>query len=130
MLGYPKVVNRWPPGDARMSVWGRLSGVLARLALMPMRGDDVPRHPVRRAEAHPDQQLPPDRYPGSIPAVAQVLAEGLDLGLGVTFLVGESGSGKSTIVEAIAMAFGMSPESGSTHSPSHPPVRRPSPSTR
>jgi predicted ATPase len=32
----------------------------------------------------------------------------------LTVLVGENGSGKSTIVEALAMAFGMSPEGGST----------------
>ena len=33
----------------------------------------------------------------------------------MTLLVGENGSGKSTIVEAVAMAFGLSPEGGSTH---------------
>jgi len=32
----------------------------------------------------------------------------------VTFLVGENGSGKSTLVEAVADAFGLSPEGGST----------------
>lgn len=31
-------------------------------------------------------------------------------------LVGENGSGKSTLVEAVAAAFGLSPEGGSTHS--------------
>ncbi len=30
----------------------------------------------------------------------------------MTFLVGENGSGKSTLVEAIAMAYGLSPEGG------------------
>ena len=43
----------------------------------------------------------------------QLLGEGLDLPAGVTLLVGENGSGKSTIVEAVAMAFGLSPEGGS-----------------
>lgn len=47
-------------------------------------------------------------------AVAQVLDEGLELAEGVTLLVGENGTGKSTIVEAVAMAFGLSPEGGST----------------
>lgn len=89
---------------------------VATVTGMPMRGDDVPRHPVRRAEARAGHVLRPDSYPASIPAVAQVLAEGLDLGPGVTFLVGENGSGKSTIVEAIAVAFGLSPEGGSTGS--------------
>ena len=83
---------------------------------MPLRGDDVPRHPVRRVEARAGHDLSPTSYPASIPAVAQVLADGLDLAPGVTFLVGENGSGKSTIVEAVATSFGLSPEGGSTHS--------------
>ncbi|RYC05269.1 AAA family ATPase [Nocardioides zhouii] len=83
---------------------------------MPMRGDDVPRHPVRRVEARAGHELRPGSYPASIPAIAQVLADGLDLGPGVTFLVGENGSGKSTLVGAIATAYGLSPEGGSTHS--------------
>jgi predicted ATPase len=83
---------------------------------MALRGDDVPRHPVRRVEADPGRPLDPAGYPGAIPAVAQVLTEGLDLSPGVTFLVGENGSGKSTIVEAVATAFGLSPEGGSSHS--------------
>ena len=33
----------------------------------------------------------------------------------MTLLVGENGSGKSTLVEAIAMAYGLSPEGGSIH---------------
>ena len=83
---------------------------------MPSTGVAVPRHPVRRVEARADHGLDPDDWPASIPAVAEILTEGLDLSPGVTFLVGENGSGKSTIVEAIAMAYGMSSEGGSTHS--------------
>jgi predicted ATPase len=83
---------------------------------MPLRGQDVARHPVRRVEARAGHALTTHRYPASIPAVAQVLRDGLDLGPGVTFLVGENGSGKSTLVEAVAIAFGLSPEGGSTHS--------------
>lgn len=56
---------------------------------------------------------PSSTWPASIPAVAQVLTEGIDLAPGVTFLVGENGSGKSTIVEGIAIAYGLSPEGGS-----------------
>lgn len=41
------------------------------------------------------------------------MRDGLDLSPGVTFLVGENGSGKSTLVEAIAAAYGLSPEGGS-----------------
>lgn len=83
---------------------------------MPLRGQDVARHPVRRVEARAGHALAAHRYPASIPAVAQVLQDGVDLAPGVTFLVGENGSGKSTLVEAVAIAFGLSPEGGSTHS--------------
>lgn len=48
----------------------------------------------------------------TVPAVAQVASRGFDLSRGVTFLVGENGSGKSTLVEAIAVAYGLSPEGG------------------
>lgn len=50
-----------------------------------------------------------------IPAVRQLLLDGLDLG-SATVLLGENGSGKSTIVEAIAMAYGLAAEGGSTGS--------------
>ena len=75
---------------------------------------DLDTHPVRRVEADRGQSLPSGRWPVTIPAVAQLLSDGLDLGPGVTFLVGENGSGKSTIVEAVAGAYGLSPEGGST----------------
>src|SRR6478735_7257002 len=71
---------------------------------MPLRGQDFARHPVRRIEARAGHELAPHRYPRSIPAVAQVLRDGLDLAPGVTFLVGENGSGKSTLAEA-ALSF-------------------------
>lgn len=73
--------------------------------------------PVVRLEADDEakaEQLPAGEWPRTIPAVAQVLADGLELPPGVTLLVGENGSGKSTIVEAAAAAFGLSPEGGST----------------
>ena len=37
-----------------------------------------------------------DEWPATIPAVAQLLRDGLELVPGVTLLVGENGSGKST----------------------------------
>lgn len=52
-------------------------------------------------------------WPFTLPAVAQLLRDGLELGPGVTFLVGENGSGKSTVVEAVAMAYGLNAEGGS-----------------
>ena len=69
--------------------------------------------PVRRVQRHPDADAPPARWPQTIPAVRQLLAEGLDLGR-ATVLVGDNGSGKSTVVEAIAEAFGLNAEGGST----------------
>ena len=71
--------------------------------------------PVVRISRSPGAVLTADEWPASIPAVAQVLEDGLDLGPGVTFLVGENGSGKSTLVEAIAVAYGLSPEGGSAY---------------
>jgi predicted ATPase len=70
------------------------------------------RYPVRRVEASPAATFDPTTWPATIPAVRQLLRDGLDLGR-ATVLVGENGSGKSTLVEAVAIAFGLSPEGGS-----------------
>lgn len=78
--------------------------------------DDLPfaRLPVRRVEASPHDGPPPaGQWPATIPAVTQLLSEGLDLGP-ATVLVGENGTGKSTLVGAIAMTFGLNAEGGST----------------
>jgi predicted ATPase len=75
------------------------------------------RRPVRRIER--SEHAPgvnPSLWPGSLPAVAQLLTDGLELPAGITFLVGENGSGKSTLVEAVAAAYGLDPEGGSVHS--------------
>ena len=77
---------------------------------------DFDQPPVRRVAIAPDADLAPGQWPLTIPAVAQLATGGLDLGKGVTFLVGENGSGKSTLVEGVAVAYGLSPEGGSTHS--------------
>lgn len=69
--------------------------------------------PVVRAFVDPERRPPAREWPMTVPAVAQLVRDGLDLPPGVTFLVGENGSGKSTIVEGVAMAFGLSPEGGS-----------------
>jgi predicted ATPase len=76
---------------------------------------DFDQPPVVRVSRADGDGLPRGQWPRTVPAVEQLLTEGLTLDKGVTFLVGENGSGKSTIVEAVAMAFGMSPEGGSTH---------------
>jgi predicted ATPase len=71
--------------------------------------------PVRRVVANEHAPIGSPDWPMSIPAVAQVLREGLDLAAGVTLLVGENGSGKSTLVESIAMAFGLAAEGGTSN---------------
>ncbi len=70
-------------------------------------------HPVRRVERAPGASVPADAWWACIPAVRQLLDQGLDLPPGVTFLVGENGSGKSTVIEAVAEAYGLNPEGGS-----------------
>ena len=77
---------------------------------------DFDQPPVVRVFGDPERSLSRGTWPANIPAVAQLLTDGLDLAPGVTFLVGENGSGKSTLVEGIAMAYGLSPEGGSTFS--------------
>jgi predicted ATPase len=91
---------------------------------MTERGDRLhDDRPVRRVRAYSDVSWDATTWPASIPAVAQVLAKGLELARGVTFLVGENGSGKSTLVEGVATAYGLPPEGGSNQG-SH--VTRPS----
>jgi predicted ATPase len=52
-----------------------------------------------------------DEYPFSLPAVRAL--DALALHPAVTFLVGENGTGKSTLLEAIAVAWGFNAEGGS-----------------
>ncbi|GAB3698344.1 AAA family ATPase [Mariniluteicoccus flavus] len=70
------------------------------------------RRPVRRVFARPDVSVG-NHWPHTIPAVRQLLTEGLDLG-SATVLVGDNGTGKSTVVEALAGAYGLNVEGGST----------------
>lgn len=59
-----------------------------------------------------DDRLPSrDVYPFTIPAIASL--RDLAFKQPVTFLVGENGTGKSTLLEAIAVAWGLNPEGGS-----------------
>lgn len=51
-------------------------------------------------------------WPATIPAVEQLLCEGLELPAGLTVLVGENGSGKSTLIEALADAVKINSEGG------------------
>ncbi|MBV8932957.1 MAG: AAA family ATPase [Kutzneria sp.] len=65
----------------------------------------------------PDGLLPADdrqrwRWPFTVPAVAELADRGLEFDQPVTFLVGENGSGKSTVVEALAEAYGLDAQGG------------------
>ncbi len=69
--------------------------------------------PVRTFLPPPGGQVDESVWPASVPAMAQVLREGLELPAGLTVLVGENGSGKSTVVESLAEAYGLNPQGGS-----------------
>ena len=106
MLGMKALAAR--PGPA---LHGRVRGRAAAGAA------DVT-EPVRhfeRVDWAPRDDPPPDleEWPFTIPAVAQLVAEGgLEIPAGVTFLIGENGSGKSTLVEALAAIY---PRHGFVH---------------
>jgi predicted ATPase len=69
--------------------------------------------PVRAFLPGPDLRVDESAWPASVPAMAQVLREGLELPAGLTVLVGENGSGKSTVMEALAEAYGLNSQGGS-----------------
>src|SRR5438128_11973078 len=71
-----------------------------------------------------------DKYPFSLPAIRHL--DRLELHPKVTYFIGENGIGKSTLLEAIAVAWGFNPEGGSrnfnfssreTHSALHSALR-------
>jgi predicted ATPase len=68
---------------------------------------------VRAFLPGPDVEVAESVWPASVPAMAQLLREGLELPAGLTVLVGENGSGKSTVVESLAEASGLNPQGGS-----------------
>ena len=74
--------------------------------------------PVRHVGINDFSPPDPDVWPATLAPVQQILRDGMDLGRATVF-VGENGSGKSTLVEAIAMAFGVNPEGGSTGARHH-----------
>jgi predicted ATPase len=69
--------------------------------------------PVRTFQPREGLEVDESVWPASVPAVAHLLREGLELPAGLTVLVGENGSGKSTVVEGLAEAYGLNPQGGS-----------------
>jgi predicted ATPase len=68
---------------------------------------------VRVIRGDPARLVDASVWPATVPAVAQVLRDGLVLPPGLTVLVGENGSGKSTVVEMLAEACGLNPQGAS-----------------
>ena len=61
-----------------------------------------------------NKDIPENNYLANLPVVKNLKLKGeLIFNKPVTFLVGENGIGKSTIIEAIAVAYGFNPEGGS-----------------
>ena len=65
---------------------------------------------LQSASIRPDAEFDRNTYPYNIPAVRKL--EQMEFHPDVTFFVGENGAGKSTVLEAIALALGYSPEGG------------------
>jgi predicted ATPase len=65
---------------------------------------------LRRIELRTERIDSFDEYPYCLPAIRSL--DSLEFHPKVTFLVGENGTGKSTILEAIAVAYGFNPEGG------------------
>ena len=72
--------------------------------------------PVRAFRPDPERPVDLGTWPATVPALAQILRDGLELPAGLTVLVGENGSGKSTVVETLAEAYGLNPQGGSVQS--------------
>jgi predicted ATPase len=69
-----------------------------------------PKPYLQQIAIRPDAQIDFALYPYCIPAVREMGQ--LKFHRDVTFFVGENGAGKSTVLEAIAVALGYSPEGG------------------
>jgi len=75
-----------------------------------MRAIDA-KHYLLRANLLWDRVDDRNQYPYSLKAVRSL--DGLEFHPKVTFLVGENGTGKSTLIEAVAVAWGFNAEGGS-----------------
>lgn len=65
---------------------------------------------LRSIEVKKNEISNPEEYPFYLPVLKDLTS--LDFHPKVTYFVGENGSGKSTILEALAVAYGFNPEGG------------------
>lgn len=65
---------------------------------------------IRSIELLKDKVPSFEKYPFSLPVIKSL--SHLELHPAVTFFIGENGTGKSTILEAVAAAYGFNPEGG------------------
>ena len=85
---------------------------------------DFDQPPVVEVRGRPGAAAVPRRVAGDDPRGRAAPAGGTDPAPGVTFLVGENGPGKSTIVEAVAMAYGLGPRGWLHRQPARHPRAR------
>ena len=69
--------------------------------------------PLRSVHMHTLAPADLTTWPATLPPVRQLLLDGVELGP-ATVLTGDNGAGKSTIIEAIAGAYGLNAEGGGT----------------
>jgi predicted ATPase len=95
-------------GDAHHRPFGQNGGMGSRTD-----NQEFDARPVRAFRPATGADADESGWPASVPAMGQLLREGLELPAGLTVLVGENGSGKSTVVECMAEAYGLNPQGGS-----------------
>ncbi|MFC7374827.1 MULTISPECIES: AAA family ATPase [unclassified Brachybacterium] len=69
--------------------------------------------PLRAVRMHALSPADMGEWPATLPPMEQLLTQGLEFGR-ITVLTGDNGAGKSTVVEAIAGAYGLNVEGGGT----------------
>lgn len=93
-------------------------------------GENIKSQYIRSIELKSEEISSFNKYPFSIPVIKNI--GNLEFHPEVTFIIGENGSGKSTILEAIAVAYGFNAEGGTknfnfasktTHSDLHQYIR-------
>lgn len=67
---------------------------------------------LRSVHAAPDAKVNPAQWPFTVPSV-QALLQGVDFSP-LTIMVGENGAGKSVLAEALAVAYGLPAEGGTS----------------